>query len=778
VTPDRADEVGPVTGPHVIRRRLRIEGVVQGVGFRPCLYRLAVERGLSGFVRNDPRGVELEIEGTASAVLELIEALPASIPRMSSISRLEVEPCAPRHDTGFAIVRSDGGGERLVAVTPDAHVCPDCLRELRDPGDRRYRYPFINCTSCGPRYTIVRAVPYDRPNTTMAAFQLCADCRREYEDPLDRRFHAQPVACPACGPRLWLASPDSAPLDTADPVEAARERLLAGEVLAVKGIGGFHLAVDATREEAVARLRHRKGRRGGKPFAIMCRDLEHARGIARIGDTEARLLEDVARPIVLLCRLPESPLAPSVAPGLDTVGVMLPYSPLHHLLLDEPMPPLVMTSGNPSEEPITTDNDEAVAVLGPLCDVLVLHDRGIHTGCDDSVVRVVGGEHQVLRRSRGFVPRPFDLRNLLVDAGLLALGGELKVAVCMSRRGQLVLGRHLGDMTNPRALHGLRDDVERLAHILGVTPGLVVHDLHPDYHTTRMAEAWDGVERLGVQHHHAHLASCLAEHDVPPERPAVGAVFDGTGYGLDGTIWGGELLVGSYAGFRRVAHLRPVALPGGDAAVLCPARTALSALLDAMGDEALELPLPVVLRMPDRLRRDLRAMIRAGVNTPLSSGMGRLFDAVAAIVGLPGGLADRIGYDAQPALELEAAASGVAADREYPFELSDAGELDSCPLVRAVAADVVAGVPASLVSARFHASVARATVDAAARVARAEGLDLVALSGGCFHNGRLVVDVVRGLEARGLEVLRQRRVPCGDGGLSLGQAAVAAVQGR
>jgi hydrogenase maturation protein HypF len=760
------------------RRRLRIEGVVQGVGFRPFVFRLASERRVTGFVRNDARGVEIEVQGEAEQVRRFVEELPDRIPPMSTISRLEIEELASSVDEpeGFRILGSEAGGERRVAVTPDAHLCDDCRRELTDPRDRRYRYPFINCTNCGPRFTIVRAVPYDRPNTTMAAFPLCDACRREYEDPLDRRFHAQPVACQACGPRVWLCDPLGRPIDVVDTIESARQRLLAGEILAIKGVGGFHLAVDATCDEAVLRLRRRKGRVSGKPLAVMCRDLEQIRTLAEVSAAEAELLSSVARPIVLIRRRDGSSLAPAVAPGLNTTGVMLAYSPLHHLLLESPMPPLVMTSGNPSAEPITTDNDEAILRLGPLCDALLLHDRGIHTGCDDSVSLVIGGEEQLLRRSRGYVPRPFDLTRLTIGQGIVALGGELKVAICLSRRGQLVMGRHLGDMSHEKARAGLRPDIEGLAQILGVTPRLLVYDLHPDAFGARLAEAWDGVGRLGVQHHHAHLASCLAEHDTPPERQALGVIFDGTGYGLDGTSWGGEMLVGSYGAFERAAHLRPLALPGGDAAILSPFRAALSVLLDVFGDEASELDLPVIRERPERLRGDLRAMIRAGINAPRSCGAGRLFDAAAAIVGLPGGLADPIGYEAQPAMELEAAAGDLPAGDRYPYELGEGGEIDWRPMIRALTRDVLTGAPRPLVAARFHESLIAIVVEVASEITRQRGLDLVALSGGCFHNRRLLRGVIRGLEARGLEVLRHRRVPCGDGGLSLGQAAVAAVQ--
>jgi hydrogenase maturation protein HypF len=626
----------------------------------------------------------------------------------------------------------------------------------------------------------------------MAVFEMCPDCRREYEDPLDRRFHAQPVACPACGPRLWLAAPSGAALEPApaDPVAEARARLLRGEIVAIKGVGGFHLAAVASDEAAVATLRRRKGRDGtdrGKPFAVMARDLDQAREVAEVGPAEAALLASVARPIVLLERRGGAAVAASVAPGLGSLGVMLPYSPLHHLLLERPMPPLVMTSGNPAAEPITTGNDEAVRRLGPLSDALLLHDREICSGVDDSVAQVVGGRPLLLRRARGYVPRPILAERLPVAGGVLALGGEMKGAICLTRPGQLVLGRHLGELDHVATQDHLRAEVALMTGLLGVTPRVVAHDLHPDYFTSRLARELAGaagaeLERIAVQHHHAHLASCLAEHDVPPDQPVLGVVFDGTGYGPDGTIWGGELLVGSYGWYRRAARLRPIALPGGDAAIRSPFRAAVALLLDALGDEALDLDLPLLSRRPRPLLEDLRRMIAAGIASPRSSGMGRLFDAIAAVVGLPGGLADPIAYEAQPAMELEAAAAEardqVACGVEYPFELVDrdgAIELDCRPLVRAVVAEVRDGVEAPLVAARFHGAVIRMAATAAGRVAGAEGLRTVALSGGCFNNRLLLEGLSRRLESEGMTVLRHELAPCGDGGLALGQAAVAGV---
>lgn len=758
----------------MIRRRLRLRGVVQGIGFRPHAYRLATELRLAGIVRNDESGVSLEVEGDEATVERFVERLVDELPPMGAVTSLDVEPLAPLGQESFAIARSEAGGPRVVGVTPDAHVCEACLAELRDPRDRRYRYPFVNCTRCGPRFTIVRDVPYDRKLTTMAAFPLCEACRREYEDPADRRFHAEPIACPACGPRLTLLAPGGEVVESEDPLEAARAALLRGAVVAVKGVGGFHLACLAGDQAAVRRLRERKGREG-KPFAVMARDLEAARTIAVIDETEAALLESVPRPIVLV-RKAAAGLAPAVAPGLETVGVMLPSSPLHVLLLDEPVPPLVMTSGNPSEEPIVTDNAEAVRTLSPLADLLLVHDREICTGCDDSVAQVAAGRPRLLRRSRGHVPRAIEVPGSPAAAPILAVGGELKGAICIARGRELVMGRHLGDLTNARALEAFHAEVDRLSRIVGVRPALVAHDLHPDYRTTRYALGLEGVERVAVQHHHAHLASCLADQGLPFDEPVVAAVLDGTGYGLDGTIWGGEVLVGDATGFRRAAHLRPVPLPGGDRAVRSPYRVALAHLLDALGEEALDLPLPLLRAHDRRHLEDLSRLLAAGLNAPASCGAGRLFDAAAGIAGIPSALAGEITYEAQAAMELEAAASDLEAE-PYPL-VFDGAALDTRVVVRAMVDEALAGAPPPRLAARFHATVTAFVVETTARVAREEGIGRVVLSGGCFGNRRLAAASEAGLRAAGLEVLGQERVPPGDGGLALGQALVARALAR
>jgi hydrogenase maturation protein HypF len=711
------------------RRRLRVSGVVQGVGFRPFVYRLAAAHGLRGFVLNDGAGVVIEAEGEPRALDAFAAALRDDAPSLAVVASVTAEPLAPLGDRGFAIRASpDVAGTALIPA--DVATCDACLAELRDPADRRYRYPFVNCTLCGPRFTIVRAVPYDRPNTTMAGFPLCADCRREYEDPGDRRFHAEPIACPACGPRLTL------PLDEAAAV------LAAGGILAVKGLGGYHLACDAGDEHAVARLRERKAR-DEKPFAVMTADPE---ALADVTAEEAALLASPARPIVLVRRRADAAVADAVAPGTAWLGLMLPYTPLHHLLLDDVARPLVMTSGNRSDEPIAFADDEARERLAGIADAFCAHDRPIHRRCEDSVVRA----GFPLRRSRGHVPSALPLPAPAVRP-VLAVGAELKSTFCVARGGEAFVSPHLGDLDTELALRAFATDLELYLAMLGVAPDLVAHDLHPGYRSTAFAQERDGAELVGVQHHHAHAAACLAEHGE--HGPALALVFDGTGYGTDGGIWGGELLRADLASFERVAHLEPVPLPGGEAAIREPWRMA-AAYLERAGR-----PVPFA-RWPE-----VRPVLR--VNAPPSAGMGRLFDAVAAILGVR----ERTSYEGQAAIELEQLAADAGAD-PYPCRI-DGGLIRGADLVAAVHDDLDAGRDRAQVAAAFHEGVA----DAAARacVLAAEPR-LVVLSGGSFQNLRLLQAVRRRLEDDGFRVLSHRRVPPNDAGISYGQAAVAAAR--
>jgi hydrogenase maturation protein HypF len=750
---------------------------VQGVGFRPYVHRLASELALAGWVRNDERGVELEVEGPPPAVAAFLERLPAEIPPMARLEGVRSESLAPRGQSGFAIVASETAGGADTQVTPDAATCEECLAELRDPRDRRYRYPFINCTNCGPRFTIVRGVPYDRPLTSMAGFAMCDRCRAEYEDPRDRRFHAQPNACFACGPRAWLLG-----ADRPDAIAAAAELLAQGAILAVKGLGGYHLAVRADDEAAVAALRARK-RREERPFALMVGDLGAARELAVLEGQACALLQGAPAPIVLAPRRPGASVAASVAPASPELGVMLPYTPLHHLLLADArargVGALVMTSGNLSDEPIAYRDEDALERLSPIADAFLLHDRPIHVRTEDSVVRIAGrGAGQrplLLRRSRGLVPGGLALP-LACERPVLACGAELKSTFCVARGARAWVSQHIGDLGNWETLRSFREGIAHFERLFAVTPEVIAHDLHPDYLSTAYAlereAAGEGraIELLGVQHHHAHLAAVLAEHG---ERgPAVGAIFDGAGYGSDGTAWGGELLVGGLAGFRRAGHLRPVALPGGDRAAREPWRMACAWIAQATGDPSPPVPAALADRV-DPARWDAVAqLVRDGASAPPTTSMGRLFDAVAALCGLR----PQVSYEGQAAIELEWICD-PGERGAYALQV-DAGELDPRPALRGVIADLAAGASPAIVSARFHNGLAAATARACAEIAATEDLATVVLAGGVFQNRVLLDAVCAGIERAGLRVLTPRRLPPNDGAISYGQAAIAAAAGR
>jgi hydrogenase maturation protein HypF len=706
----------------VERRRIRVTGVVQGVGFRPFVYGAARRLVLGGFVLNDGEGVLLEAEGEARDLDELERVLREEPPPLARVASVRSDRVAVLGEAGFRIERSAPAG-RSALIPADVATCDDCLRELFDPADRRFRYPFVNCTQCGPRFTIVTGVPYDRPNTTMAGFPLCADCRREYEDPADRRFHAEPIACPVCGPRLSM------------PLEEAVGVLREGKIVAVKGLGGYHLACDASHEEAVARLRARKLRED-KPFAVMTTAPER---LAELGYEERALLSSRERPVVICRRREDAAVAPSVAPGSPWLGLMLPYTPLHHLLLADTGLPLVMTSGNRSDEPIATGDEEARERLGEIADAFLAHDRPIHRRCEDSVVRA----RFPLRRSRGFVPASLPLP-LAAPRPLVAAGPELKATFCVARGGEAFLSPHLGDLDGELAYRAFLADLGLYTAMLGVRPEAIAHDLHPEYLATKWALEQEA-ELVGVQHHHAHAAACLAEHGE--SGPALALVFDGTGYGTDGTLWGGELLRCDLAGFERVAYLEPVPLPGGEAAIREPWRAA------AIHLELTGRPVPW------ERWGEVRAAL--AVNAPLSSGMGRLFDAVAALLGVR---AD-VTYEGQAAIELELLAGDVAAE-PYGWRFGSGPEL-----VAAIHDDLAAGREPRELAAAFHETVAAA---AAAACAEAADPRTVVLSGGTFQNLRLLDSTRRRLEQRGFRVLEHRRVPPNDGGVSYGQAAVAA----
>ena len=734
---------------------------------------------------NDSRGVLLEVEGEQAAADELLARLSADAPALARVERVTQEELAP---TGagarFAIVASPTGGEADTPVSPDSATCGDCLAELFDPSDRRHRYPFVNCTNCGPRFTIVRGVPYDRPLTTMAGFEMCARCRTEYDDPLDRRFHAQPNACPECGPSARLLSADGAVAAGAgdeDAVAAAARALREGAIVAVKGVGGFHLACRADDESPVRALRERKHREE-KPFAVMAADLASVAELVMLGALESALLRDVARPIVLAPRLAGARVAASVAPRSPELGVMLPYSPLHHVLLADTGAPLVMTSANVSDEPIAFRDDDALERLAAIVDLFLLHDRPIHTRTDDSVVRAVAtgarGERRplVLRRSRGHVPGALSLP-VACDRHLLACGAELKSTFCLAKGDRAWVGHHIGDLKNLETLTSFRNGIDHFERLFAVQPAAVAHDLHPDYLSTRYAlEDRADLEPVAVQHHHAHLAACLAEHGR--EDTAVGAIYDGTGYGTDGTVWGGELLAGGLAEFERAGHLRSVRMAGGERAIREPWRMACAWLAEALGEDEPALPPSLEGEVDPAMWARVAELARSGLASPVTTSVGRLFDAVAALCGV----GVRVGYEGQAAIELEAIADPHERGA-YRFDLvaAPAGAapdpaliLDPRETVRAVAAELRAGVTAPIVSARFHHALADATADAIATLARARGLGTAVLAGGVFANRLLLERVAANLHATGLEVLVPELLPPGDGAISYGQIAVAA----
>jgi hydrogenase maturation protein HypF len=760
------------------RLRVRVSGTVQGVGFRPFVHRLAHDLELGGWVLNDSRGVLIEVEGASPTVSRFLERLTTEAPPLAAVERIEPEELSPSGEGGFQILASPSGGEPAAPVTPDSATCEECLAELRDPADRRYRYPFVNCTNCGPRFSIVEGVPYDRSLTTMAGFEMCPACRDEYEDQLDRRFHAQPNACPACGPRTKLLDACGVEVvlgGAVDAVAAAAAALGEGRIAAVKGLGGYHLACRADDEGAVARLRARKHRED-KPFAVMVPGIEAARELVQLGPEEEEMLASRERPIVLVPSRDRAALAASVAPGFRELGLILPYTPLHHLLLGDCDAPLVMTSGNVSDEPIAYRDTDALERLAPIADLFLTHDRPIHTRTDDSVARVValGGRRvtQQLRRSRGFVPASLELP-VEAPRPLLACGAELKNTFCLAKGRRAWVGHHIGDLENFETLRSFRGGIEHFQRLFAVEPALCAHDLHPEYFSTKYALEREGLDLVGVQHHHAHLAACLAEHGE--QGSALGAIYDGTGFGLDATVWGGELLLGSLGEFERAGHLLGVPLPGGVAAVREPWRMACAWLFEAVGRDS-QVPAPLAAVVEPRDWRNCEELIASRVGSPMTTSMGRLFDAVGALCGAPA----RVSYEGQAAVELEAIADpdedGLY---EMPQERGGAGGpaiLDPRPVVRSVLADLSAGAEPALVSARFHNTVATATATACTEIAATAGVDTVVLSGGVFQNRRLLEPTAARITAAGLRVLIPERLPPNDGGISFGQAAVVAVR--
>ncbi len=773
-----ADEAPQEPNPNeqrAFRRGVIVRGVVQGVGFRPFVYRLATEEGLVGTIGNDTNGVTIEVEGSNARLEVFLNRLRAETPPLARIDAIAVRELAPTGSPGFHIISSQVRGNVSTGIPADAATCADCLRELLDPADRRYRYPFLNCTNCGPRFTITRRIPYDRPQTSMAVFPMCAACQAEYDDPLNRRFHAQPNACWTCGPRVWLENTDGSAIPSDDPIAAAIAHLLRGNVIAIKGIGGFHLSVDATNQDAVTRLRQRK-HRFGKPLAVMVPDLPAVRTICEMTADEEELLQTPARPIVLLRVRPDNGIASSVAPGIPWLGVFLPYAPLQHLLFADPnLRALVMTSANLSEEPIAIDNGEARTRLGNIADAFLMHNREILQRCDDSVAAFVDGTAQSIRRARGYVPLAIDLPFDVPP--LLAVGGHLKNVFALARGRFVYQSQHIGDLENLASLEFFRESLAHLMHTFEIKPEIVVHDMHSGYLSTSWAKEWAaerGLPLKAVQHHHAHVAACIAEHGL--EGPVIGLSLDGTGFGTDGHIWGGEVLIASLDAFDRFAHLEYTPMPGGEAAIREPWRMALGHL-HAAGwdiDTAEVSSLVGASQMEASL---LTRMIERDVNAPWTSSCGRLFDAAAAIV-----LQRRkVDYEAQAAIELEGIAEDEPDARAYPMKIISGNwgqreptRIAAAPLWEELVADVRSGESRSRIAARFHAGVAAAFIQVIALARDAAGLQRVVMSGGCMHNRRLARLLRLGLEAKGFQVFQHRRVSPGDGGLSYGQAVIAA----
>jgi hydrogenase maturation protein HypF len=770
-----------------VRMAIRVQGIVQGVGFRPFVYSLATGLGLAGLVGNDTDGVFAQVEGPESAVAEFLARLEREAPPLARVDRVTATRVPPTGAAGFVVAPSDPAGPRRVLVSPDAATCADCLRELADPADRRFGYAFINCTNCGPRFTIVKDVPYDRALTTMASFQMCEQCAAEYHDPANRRFHAQPTCCPACGPRLVLTRPDGGSVG-GDALGAAAALLRVGQLLAIKGLGGYHLSCDAASDTAAAALRSRKHRED-KPFALMAADLAMASRLCVIDEAAAAALTSARRPVVLLPRREDADVAAAVAPGNRQLGVMLPYTALHHLLLAAVGRPVVLTSGNISDEPIAYVDDDARTRLAGIADAFLSHDRAIHVRADDSVVRIFGNRERLIRRSRGYAPEPMPV-SVPFTRPVLACGAELKNTFCLAKDGRAFVSQHIGDLQNAETLRSFTEGVAHFGRLFEITPQVIAHDLHPDYLSTKyaLALAESGLpgapsgagpgelELCPVQHHHAHIASCLADNGE--QGPVIGVAFDGTGYGPDGTIWGGEFLTADLTGFDRAGYLSPIAMPGGAAAITQPWRMA-AVYLDAAypaDDHSRALG---VARRNERLWDAVTAMARRGVNAPLTSSVGRLFDAAAAILDVR----DAINYEGQAAIELEQLADpdeqgGYRAAVHVGRRPGAPLVADGADLIRAICADLVADVPRETVAARFHLGVAGLIEDCCVEIRDRTGLSAVALSGGVFQNLLLLHRAVDRLEARGFRVLLHARVPCNDGGISLGQAVVAAARDR
>ena len=754
--------------------RISVRGIVQGVGFRPFVYGLATRHNLKGWVCNTSEDVRIEVEGEAGTVERFLAELKTSAPPLAHIEDITTSYHPPAGYKKFEIRPSVAQEGKYQLISPDVATCPACLTELINPDDRRYRYPFTNCTNCGPRFTIIADMPYDRPKTTMRHFQMCPRCQAEYDNPLNRRFHAQPNACPECGPRVELVDARGKAVPCPDAIAAASQLLKEGKIVAVKGLGGFLLACDATSETAVSALRERK-KRPSKPFAIMVTDIVEANRHCYVSPQEEKLLTSPQSPIVLLKWREGSPVSPGVAPGLRYLGVMLPYTPLHHILLRDSDLPLVMTSGNLSEEPIARDNDEALSRLSRIADYFLVHNRDIYSRYDDSVAMVEGGTSQLVRRARSYAPYPVHLP--FTARQVLGCGAEMKSTFCLTRDDHAFLSQHIGDLENAETLEHFNNTVSLYKRLFHIEPEIIAADIHPDYLSTRYAQerAGGGIKLVAVQHHHAHIVSCMVDNGV--EKPVIGVSFDGTGMGDDGHIWGGEFLVADYRGFTRMGHLEYLPLPGGDAAIKRPYRTATGYILSLLGEAALNdfAGRPQSAFIASKLETEIIArQIERKLNTPLTSSMGRLFDAVSALAGIR----DEIDYEGQAAVELEMAAynEDLKDDQGYPCPIIAEGEMKIvllADLLTAITEELTRGVSAGKISLKFHNTIARMTGEMCRRLAAETGIDRVALSGGVFQNRLLLRKTVKLLEDSGFQVFTHRQVPCNDGGISLGQAVIA-----
>jgi hydrogenase maturation protein HypF len=754
----------PVTG-----KRILISGIVQGVGFRPFVYTQAVKNQLKGWVRNTSAGVEIEVDGPLESIEQFIQSFKTDLPPLARIDSFSVEACQPDSFTNFEIIASQVQPGDFIPVSPDMTICPDCQRELFTPTDRRYRYPFINCTNCGPRFTIIKDIPYDRPMTTMAGFPLCPECQQEYHNPLDRRFHAQPVACPVCGPQVTFIADNYMESTGEDAIQTARRSLKEGKILAVKGLGGYHLACDAFNPIAVDELRRRK-KRSDKPFALMAFDLSTIQKYCWVSEEEKKLLLSPQRPIVLLEQKPDSTISKEVAPQQHTIGVMIAYTPLHLLLL-EPAPGfpdlLVMTSGNLSEEPIAYRDEDARQRLFSLADAYLTHNRPIHMRVDDSVSRIIQGKPYLSRRARGYAPDPILLPVSMPP--ILAVGAELKNTFCLTRDHYAFVSHYIGDLENHETLISFEQGIEHYQHLFKITPQIIACDMHPDYLATQYAQnlvkTHSELKLVSIQHHHAHLAACAADNNLAPHEPVIGLIFDGTGMGTDGHIWGGEVLVGNALGYQRFYHLKYAPLPGGSLAIHKPARMMLSYLFSTGLDW--ELSLPPVSYLCASERTALHSQIKLGINSPLTSSMGRLFDAVSSLLGIR----HKINYEGQAAIEMEAL---IDADEKGYTEFNVEKDLiDPTPVFSSLISGLASGVSPARLSAHFHNSVIHLCMTLCQSLRSQTAINTVVLSGGVFQNKYLLENTIRELEKQNFIVLHHHRLPTNDGGISFGQAVIA-----